>query len=295
MEDRLQTGIREGAGREESRYNVEFIDFLQQWGTPILLVACLGAAGFWGYRHLSSRQTQQRDAAWADFSAASAGNNVSPESLVAIADQYDGTGSTSLLARLKAAEAYRGALLTGVKPGGQVNAEGQVEDPSDLMTDADRTQFLDLAEGLYQRVADDAAKDPQNLFLFTVNARFGLAAVEESRGNMDAAKAHYEEIVALCEGTALAAHAALAKERITKLPELAAMPKLLTRADLPKEPEPAAPVLEPVTDPSAIPTVVGPAAPATASPDPAAPTPAPANPAPVDPVPEAPATPQTPK
>jgi hypothetical protein len=285
MEDRLQSGIREGAGREESRYNVEFIDFLQKWGTPLLLVGCLAAAGFWGYRHLNQRSTQQRDAAWADFSAAAAGTNVSPESLVAIADQYDGTGSTSLLARLKAAEAYRGALLTGVKPGGQVKPDGQVEDPADLMTDADRTQFLDLAAGLYQRVLDDAAKDPQKLFLFTVNARFGLAAVEESRGNSDAAKGQYEEIVTLCEGTSLAAHAALAKERIARLPELASMPKLLTRADLPKEPEPAPATLEPAADPAGPAPVAGPAAPA-----PETPAPTPETPAPADPT-----TPQTPK
>ena len=44
MEER-QTQIREGAGLEESKLNVEFIDWLQRWSTPILLLVAGAALG----------------------------------------------------------------------------------------------------------------------------------------------------------------------------------------------------------------------------------------------------------
>lgn len=238
MDDRLQTGIREGAGREESRYNVEFIDFLQKWGTPLLLVACIVAGGFAAYKHFGRMKTEKLDAAFVEFEGAASGG--SPESLAAVADQYEGVASVSMLARIEAAEAYRRSVFTGVKPGATVQPDGNVADANDLMTDADRTDFLAKAEGLYNQVLEEAAKD-RNKAWFAVTAHYGLAAIEESRGATDKAKAQYDEVVAICEGTSLAAHAILAKERVAKLGDLATMPKLLNRAAIPGAVTPAVP------------------------------------------------------
>lgn len=269
MDDRLQTGIREGAGREESRYNLEFIDFLQKWGTPLLLVACIAAGGFAAYRHFQRLRTEKLDAAFVEYEGAA--NGGSPESLAAIADQYEGVASVSMLARLDAAEAYRRAVLTGVKPGAEVQQDGSVKEATDLMTDADRTEFLGKAESLYNQVLEEASKDRDKTW-FVVCARFGLAAVEESRGAMDKARAQYAEIASLCEGTSLKAHSLLAKQRMDRLTELEKLPKLPTRAEVaaanPPPPAPEAPVIAP-------------------SPE----GPAPAGPTPEGPKPETPAPP----
>ncbi|MFN9993446.1 MAG: hypothetical protein ACK54H_08880 [Phycisphaerales bacterium] len=265
MDDRLQTGIREGAGREESRYNLEFIDLLQKWGTPVLVVASLAAGGFAAYRHFDKLKTEKLDSAFVELEGAATGG--SPESLTAIADQYEGVGSVSMLARIEAAEAYRRSVLSGVKPGGKVEAEGVVNEATDLMTDADKTEFLTKAEALYRQVLTESESE-RGLSLFTVTAKFGLAAVEESRGAWEKAKSEYEGVIAICEGTSLSTHAEIAKQRIDDLMNLQNQPRVLSRSELPSEAAatPAVPEAAPA------PVDVAPAAPAEPAP---APTPAP--------------------
>ncbi|MFZ4575989.1 MAG: hypothetical protein ACOYN0_16490 [Phycisphaerales bacterium] len=278
MDQRLPEGIREGAGREEARYNVEFIDFLQKWGTPMLLVACIAAGGYAAYNHFGRMRVEKLDAAFVEFEGAASGG--SPESLMAVADQYEGVASVSMLARIEAAEAYRRSVMTGVKPGATVQQDGSVADPNDLMSDADRTDFLSRAEALYGQVLTESESD-RNKAWFAVTAHYGMAAIEESRGEADRAKAHYESVIAVCEGTSLSAHAHLAKQRIEKLGDLAKLTKLPTRAEVPSLTPPAPP---PAIVPAPAPE--GPTLPAP-TPDPAGPTPAPQTPA-EQPAPEAP-------
>ena len=172
--------------------------------------------------------------------------------------------------------------------------EGQLDNPDDAITDKDRTDFLARAAELYQKVYDNT-NGKAGHELLTINSLYGLAAVAEGRQELDKAKGFYEQIAKLADASHFPAHAALANDRIKKLPDLATAPKLYTKAELPpvpKKEEPAPPVVEnpapaPAPTPAATPTPAPapgtetPASPAPpANPNPApAPTPAPDHPA----------------
>jgi len=300
IDERQTTGIREGAGREESKYNLEFIDFLQRWGTPLLLVAALITGGMLAWRFYKERKTETLDNAFVEYEAAS-GVDASPDALIAVADQFSNVKSVSLLARLDAADAYLQSVRSGAKPGARFKADDTFEDPADAMTPDDRTDFLSKAETQFNAVFA-ATEDDRSRQMFATGALFGLAAVAESREKFDEAKVHYERVIAIASGSSLNLQAEMAKERIASLDSLKSMPPLLSRADLPKPPEPPAPPAAsgpPEFSPTS--NIIGPApdapaadAPATETPAPeATPTPAPTSTAPTEPVPT-PAEPGTP-
>src|ERR1044071_6876732 len=106
MEER-QTQIKEGAGLEESKLNVEFIDWLQRWSTPILMVIAVVAVGFWGYRKWEQAKRAEVDRAFSEFTAAAEVGTPNPTSLIGIAEQYKGIRAVPLLAQLKAADVYQ--------------------------------------------------------------------------------------------------------------------------------------------------------------------------------------------
>jgi len=298
IDERQTTGIREGAGREESRYNLEFIDFLQKWGTPLLLVAALISGGILAMRYYKERKTETLDNAFVEYEAAS-GNNASPDALIAVADQYSGVKSVGLLARLDAADAYLHSIRSGAKPGARFGADGTLEDPTDVMTADDRTVFLAKAEEQFNVVLA-ATEGDRARQMFATGALFGLAAVAESRENYDAAKTHYDRVIVVAADSSLSLQAEMAKQRIASLDSLRTLPPLLSRAELPKPPEPpASPAASPETLPIDVGTgTVGPAPMPAPDADPAAPTEPPATvpPAETTPDPAAPipsATPPT--
>ncbi len=239
IDERQTDGIREGAGREESRYNLEFIDFLQKWGTPILMVAAAISAGMVGWRYYQEKKTEHLDNAFVEYEAAS-GDNASPEALIAVAEQYHKVKSVSLMARLDAADAYLQSVRSGAKPGARFNADGTLETPEDAMAQEDREAFLTKADQQFETVLAESINDGDRQW-FAVGALFGIAAVDECREKFDDAKATYERIVKLAAGTPLDLQAKLAQERLATVDLLKAMPPLLSRAELPKPPAPPAP------------------------------------------------------
>lgn len=245
--------IRERAGLEESRINQEFVDFLRKWSTPVLFVIAALAVGYVVYQRTSQAREERVNRAFVELDQAGGlrGGPPSPESLKRVAEEFESVRGVPLMARLRAADEYLRVSRIGMHPGARPLADGSLASPEDIASEEDSRRYLDEAASLYRRVLADSERDPGKL-LFTINALFGLAAVDESRGELDAARQHYERIVSLTDGTAFAIHARAANKRIADLPSLATPPKLIAQRDLPYlegvDPPKPAPAPEPLPD-----------------------------------------------
>lgn len=254
--DERQQQIKEGAGLEESRLNTDFIDFVQRWGGPFLIL-CAVVMGAWaGWNWWQKRQAQQIDNAFAQYEAQIAGGNPSPEALKAVAEEFEGIASVSLLARLDAADVYAGSIRAGVKAGATLNQDGTLAAPEDALTDEERSRLIDQATGLYQNVLD-AASAAKGKVVLAIRAAYGLAAMAECRGNVAGARTEYERIVRLAEAGGLTNHVRLARARLDGIEELASPITMLSQSELAQRPAPPAPELGPALGPD-----LGPAGPA---------------------------------
>jgi len=283
--DERQAQIREGAGLEESKLNVEFIEWLRRWSTPLMMVAAITAAGYFLYQRYERGQLAKVDRAFAELD--SARSTANPESLKAVATEYEGVRAVPVLARLAAADAYLQAARTGVKPGAALKQDGTVA-PEDLLAEKDRDATLGEAQALYQQVLDKTQGDEREA-LHAIGAAFGLAAVAESRGQLDQAKQQYDRVVALADKGGYGAQGEIAKKRASDLPSNPDASRLYVKAELPTPPMPPPP---PAPPGASGPTGIGGNIPGmTFTPNFAAPTGS-AEPAPA--APTAPATPPAP-
>lgn len=242
--DERQAQIRERAGLEESLLNVEFIEWLRKWGTPLLMVAALASGGYWLKAKWAKSTQEKTDRAFAEFeSARGRGTTPSPEALLAVAADYDGVKAVPDLARLEAADAYLDALRRRVKVGAVLKTDaggqrtGELDRPEDELTSEDRKIYLDKAAELYNAVLQNS-ENKSGRFLMSVNAMFGLAAVEESRENFDQARVWYEKIASATQDTSFDPFAKVALRRITRLDLLKEISPIPTRSEVPKPPEP---------------------------------------------------------
>lgn len=303
--DERQQRIREGAGLEESRLNQEFIEFLQKWSMPLLVVIAAVAVGYAAWGKFKQARVDKTNAAFHDLEAASATNNPSPESLKRVADDYEGVASVSHLARLAAAEQYMRTVRSGVKPGVELMPDGTFAKPDDALSDQDTAFSLAQAKSLYQKIYDDTAPAPGKELL-TISALYGLAAVAEAKKDSTEAQSLYLKLADLADKSAYPAHSSIARTRITQLDQIAKDIPLYDRADLPTmpwelvgppappDPAPQPPALEgqgppaptdtPLTTPATTPPQPTPDQP---TPTPTTPIPAPTPPAvpPADPPP----------
>ncbi|CAG0967995.1 hypothetical protein PHYC_01089 [Phycisphaerales bacterium] len=296
--DERQAQIRERAGLEESLLNVEFIEWLRKWGTPLLMVAALASGGYW-LRAKWTKATQEKvDRAFSEYeSARGRGTTPSPDLLLAVAADYEGVKAVPDMARLEAADAYLDALRRRVKVGAVLKtdasgrATGELDKPEDALNSEDRAAYLAKAAELYDLVYQHSVDQPGK-FMIAINAMYGLAAVEEGREQYDAARGWYEKIAKATEGTSFEPHAKVALYRITRLDMLKDFAAIPTRAEVPKPPEPPP---TPELPPPATPTPGEPgAAPGTPTPTATPETPAPVEP-PKSPVPEPSAPPAQPQ
>lgn len=221
--DERQTKIIEGAGLEESRINEELIEFLNKWSFPVLLVIALISGGYFAKNMYDRAKISKRDDAFAQLGTIESTASPSVYSLTEIADQYEGVGSVSELARLRAADVHLRAVRSGIDP-----ADGET-----VLSEADRDYHLDRAEGLYRRVLEKTESDA-NRTLIAANAAFGLAAVAETRGDADAARAGYERAKMLADRAGFAPLARVA-DRLASNVGLP-MPTLYGEGDLPRLP-----------------------------------------------------------
>jgi len=234
MDDR-QRQIREGAGQLESRLNQEFIEFLQKWSMPLLIVVALGAVGYAGWTRYKKAEVEKVNVAFQELESVTNSANPSPQSLSRVADEYERVRSVPHLARLAAADAYLKAVRLGVKPGSELKPDGSLSNPADALTEQDVVQNLNQANQLYQRVADDTAGKP-GVAMLRVSAIYGLAAIAESRKLPDEAQKNYELIASITDGGPYESHAKVARARIASLKDLDSNIKLFSKAELPELP-----------------------------------------------------------
>jgi tetratricopeptide (TPR) repeat protein len=282
--------IREGAGLEESRLNVEFIDFLKKWSTPALVVIAVVAIGYFGLLKYREYEKRAHDDAFMQLEAAATSG--SPAGLLAVAADHPERAAIAELARLYAADLHLDAARSGLAPGAVADPATGRPPETDLLTPEQRSQQLDSAEKLYQLVVDRTIDKPAERQL-GIGALYGLAAVAESRGKFDDARRHYERIIDVATKAGLEYEVSRAQSRIDSLPDLQVLPVLLAETDLPPR---MSGTIQPITDPFLTsdtpppPDIGGPLGPdVPQAPTPLTPDAPPTTPAPEQPAPEQPA------
>lgn len=267
MDDRT-TQIREGAGLEESRINTEFIELLRKYSSPFLLVLALIVAAYAGNNFLAQRRNAGVNEAFRQHAEITETAAPSPQSLTALAGQHGGVRAVGLLARLREADLWLESVRTGMKPGAVFLVDPQTQqptsevDPADLLSEAEKASALDKAQALYEAVVADAAGD-RGTRLHAISGCFGLAAVAESRGDADAARAAYTRAAELAGEAGFPMYAALASERMSTVETALVPTRLYADDELPPEPVAVpAPEASEVIEP-------GPVGPEPASTDPA--------------------------
>lgn len=226
--DERQGQIKDRAGLDESRINEEFRDFLVKWGPRLLIVVALVALAFSGRRFLNQKADERTDEAFVQLALATSTDATSPDTLLALAQQFDDVGAVAHVARLAAADAYLGAVRRGVVIGAQQSPMGGY--PDEELLDAElRTSYLGQARQTYTLVANagDAAD------VLKVRAHMGLAAVAESMGELDTARTHYERAATIDQQAGYGAMANVARARIASLDALVSPAALPATAQLP--------------------------------------------------------------
>jgi hypothetical protein len=229
MDERIQGGLKEGAGLEESRLNTEFIEFLRKWSTPLLVVvaAIAGSYFLWG-KYQASRDAAMASA-FASFDAAVVSRK--PESLIQVAEEQSGKAAVPYLARLAAADLYLESSRSGIPAGLQLDAMGALPEGTAFLTEDEKKSQLTKAAAQYQIVADDTAGD-DGMAIHSISALFGLASVAESQGDMEMAKSHYTRLAEVAKRVGFTREAAAAEKRIENLPTLDSMPRIYAKNDL---------------------------------------------------------------
>jgi hypothetical protein len=230
--DERQTKIKEGAGLEESRINQDFLDFLQKWSTPVLILIVIVSGGWTAMRLLEQRRVETANNAFNEYEAVATARDPLPASLRSVADSYEGVRSVSALARLRLGDVHLSAARRGLEPAAPLDSQGNPENEADVLDEAGREDHLSRAASAYEAVLAETRSKPAKAIL-AVNALFGLAAVAESRGDMDGARARYEEAATAAKAAGLTGLPEIAQARIDSLGELPERPELPTRAELP--------------------------------------------------------------
>lgn len=234
MDDR-QTKIREGAGLEDSRVNQEFIDFLNKWSSPVLIVLAIAALTWAGLQKLEQMRQEKIDQAFSEYESVVAGGNPSPNSLKTIAEDAEkkNVDSVAHLARLREVDLYLGAYALGLAPGAQIDQATQsVSNPDDILDDQRREQYRALAETTAKQVLT-ATEGDEDKVVFAMQAISRLASVEESRDDFDAARSYYERLSSLAEQHKFPSIQSYAQQRIAGLDELARIGSLPTNDQVP--------------------------------------------------------------
>lgn len=228
-EERQKIGpIREGAGLDESRLNEELIEFLRKFSTPLLACIVLVAGGYFGWTQIKARRELARDTAFAQLDAAAESRN--PVTLVRVAEEHN-VAAVPHLARLTAADIHLDASRTGVPIGTTPNNDGSLPEDAQPLSDEQKAEELAKAEGLYKQVFESARNDSTSIE-YALMALHGLAACAESRGDLDAARNHYQQLIDLAKSSNRQAWAARAEKLKSSVDELTAAPRLYQQSEL---------------------------------------------------------------
>lgn len=253
MDDR-QTEIRAGAGLEDSRINKEFIDFLNKWSSPVIMVFAIAALVWAGLRWLDEKKIAKVDSAFGELHAATANGNPSPATLNALALQYEGVRAVPELAKLTTVDIYLNAYLRGVQPGAQLGFDGQPLEESDKLDEQQRQNYLEQAGTLAREVVTLTENDSGKVLL-TIQALIRSGAVAECNRDFDSAESNYERVISIAEQANIPSLAQFGQMRIDALGTFDGdmeLPHKDQLVSLPGEAVLDLPVETPVETPSAI-------------------------------------------
>jgi hypothetical protein len=245
MEER-QTQIREGAGLEEARINTEFVELLKKFSTPLLVAVAVLAGGYFLYNKRQESRLKSIDESFLQFEAAATSEN--PTSLLRVADEATSAASAGTMALLTAADMHLESFRTGVPAGAAVDNQGQIStEGMTLLTDEQRQKELKDAEEMYQRVVN-ANKGDEGMLLQTLAGMSGLAAVAESRGQLDAARSQYQSIAEKARSAGMESVAAMFDSWAKNTEQLKDLPRLYAAKDLASSTAPVTPFTTPLQD-----------------------------------------------
>jgi hypothetical protein len=239
--DERQQQIKAGAGLEDSRINEDFKEFLEKWGTWLLVVVALAFGAMWGYQKLEERRVNKVNAAFAAYEGAAGSTNPNPQALLQVAEEYDGVRAVPDLARLRSADIFLHAARTGLRPGAEFTPEGELMSEDDLLSDEEIGRYIDQAQGLYGQVYESASASGS---ILAIDAAFGMGAAGESKGDAEIARRGYEAAKQAAEKHGRPILARVAEKRLEAISDgVPARPTLYASTDLPELPryEPPAP------------------------------------------------------
>jgi len=216
MDDR-QTEIRAGAGLEDSRINKEFIDFLNKWSSPVILVFAIAALAWAGLRWMEQKKVEKIDRAFGDLQAATVGGNPSPASLNVLAETYAGVRSVPVIAKLTTTDLYLTAYLRGVQPGSEISRlTGEPVNEGDKLDEGQRQMYLDQAGQLASEIITLTEGD-EGKALLTIHGLIRAGAVAECKRDFDAAASNYERVISIAETIKMPAIGAFGQMRLDAL------------------------------------------------------------------------------
>lgn len=230
--DERQAKIKEGAGLEESRLNTDFIDFMQKWSTPVLVVMAVAFGAYYLMQRRSVAQVERVNTAFLEYELVRTADAPSPTSLIQIAEDFADVKGVAVMARLRAADLLMQEALGGAVLGAQLNSDGEVEDESARLNEEEIANRMDDAQEQYRLVLDRSGATPGEA-QHAIGAAFGLAAVAETKGDLEAAKGYYERIIEIGTAVDYPQPVNIAENRKRDIEQGLQPPKLWDEADLP--------------------------------------------------------------
>lgn len=233
--DRARLKQIETSDITESKVNQDFVDWLKTKGLNWLLVILAAICVYMLVVRWKQSNVQESADAWQALATADL-----PRSLEDVAEEYPDEEAVALLARMSAARRYiqsvrAGTTLGATTPEQPANPTQPAPPPptTEPLSDSQRAEYLSEAKRLYQSALDsmnaDVSKTPAKA-LMRINALEGLAAVEESLGNADAAANYYKQASAAA-GTAFPRLAEQAAERESNVSSTVMVASLPTMAE----------------------------------------------------------------
>ena len=226
------------AAESESEGLSQFGQFIKTYWSQILLVILIPIVLFRGIRYFQEKDAIARESAYVDLEAARfSDKNPSATRFIDLADKHSDVPGYQARTLMLAAELLLADGLGASEEGARLTVN-------------DRQQRLEQAEKLYTRITRLPSRTP----LQEIKARFGLAAIFETRGQRGAEGAFktaatiYQEIEKLAgeQWPLQATEARARRETLEQLDEKLPFPKkrkTVTLEDLKPAPKPESPAL----------------------------------------------------
>jgi tetratricopeptide (TPR) repeat protein len=231
----------------ESRINEDFVDWLKNKGPSWLLIILVCVTGYLAMVRWRQHRLRKVDEAWAALNDAPL-----PSSKEDVAAAHAGVFAVPQIALEQAAS----QLLRSVQSGTAIDLAAGTESTGDdaALSEEQRTQYLDRADGIFQRILEGDGKigaddGSLGMTLHAVQAYNGRAAVAEARGDAEQARRFYDQAAERAEQH-YAALAEQARERQRTIEANVAPVTLPTTADLANRPPPDLPVQSAAMEPS---------------------------------------------